>query len=261
MIKKIYLIIFIMSLGHLAATDTEKKQNQSQTLMPASLGSEIVKRITSKKTTQTTTKTTVSKKTSEKQAGNKKSKSAPLQKNEQATTKVSGAAVTSFKTPLIKSTPPMIKTPVSRPAKVYMPPPAPILTVPQIRQEVQKIIDLNKQIQNVQAGKTIRFQRIQTQALVHQKILNELETQQKKEAGQKPPQKESLIAQEKLRIIQEETERNAQMMKEAVENPNQLNTPQLSQGVEVVVESTSSIQKKASTQSTNTSKASQPSGA
>ncbi|HOW87533.1 MAG TPA: hypothetical protein PKV84_02620 [Candidatus Omnitrophota bacterium] len=94
------------------------------------------------------------------------------------------------------------------------PPPKPRTSVPQIRQEIQKILELNKKIQSVQSGRSSQLQRVQEQARIHQKILNELETSQKQVSSQKAPTKSALLAQEKLRIIHEETQRNAQMISE-----------------------------------------------
>jgi hypothetical protein len=91
--------------------------------------------------------------------------------------------------------------------------------VSQIRQEIQKILDLNKKIKNLQSGRAIQLQRVQEQARIHQKILNELEASQKKANGQKASAKTALLAQEKLRIIHEETQRNAQTMDDLKEMP------------------------------------------
>lgn len=93
-------------------------------------------------------------------------------------------------------------------------PPAPRVAVPQIRQEIEKILELNKKIQNVQTGRSAQLQRVQEQARIHQKILNDLEVSQKQTAGQKVPGKNALLAQEKLRIIHEETARNSQVIDE-----------------------------------------------
>lgn len=102
-------------------------------------------------------------------------------------------------------------SPVMKPGYVP-PPPAPRVSVPQIRLEIQKILDLNKQIRNVQSGSSIQLQRVQEQARIHQKILNELENSQKPAVGQKALVRNSLLAQEKIRIIHEETQRNTQMI-------------------------------------------------
>lgn len=92
------------------------------------------------------------------------------------------------------------------------PPPAPRASVSQVRQEIQRIFDLNKMIQSVQSGRSLQLQRVQEQARIHQKILNELEVSQKQTESQKISSKNALLAQEKLRIIHEETRRNVQVM-------------------------------------------------
>ncbi len=99
------------------------------------------------------------------------------------------------------------------------PPPTPRASVPQVRQEIQKILDLNKKIKNLQSGRAIQLQRVQEQARIHQKILNELEASQKQADGQKASAKNALLAQEKLRIIHEETQRNAQAIDDLKEMP------------------------------------------
>ena len=99
------------------------------------------------------------------------------------------------------------------------PPPTPRASVSQIRQEIQKILDLNKKIKNLQAGRAMQFQRVQEQARIHQKILNELEASQKQGTGQKASAKNALLAQEKLRIIHEETQRNAREIDDLKEVP------------------------------------------
>lgn len=100
------------------------------------------------------------------------------------------------------------------------PPPTPRASVPKIRQDIQRILDLNKKIKNVQSGSSVQFQRVQEQARIHQKILNELEVTQKQASSQKIPTKSALLAQEKLRIIHEETQRNSQMMEGLGEAPS-----------------------------------------
>jgi hypothetical protein len=79
------------------------------------------------------------------------------------------------------------------------PPPVPHTAVSPIRQEIQKILELNRRIQNVQGGRSVQAQSVQEQARIHQKILNGLEASQKKTASQRIPGKNFLLAQEKLR--------------------------------------------------------------
>ncbi len=99
------------------------------------------------------------------------------------------------------------------------PPPTPRASVSQIRQEIQKIFDLNKKIKSVQSGRSAQLQRVQEQARIHQKILNDLDASQKQPDGQKTSEKNALLAQEKLRIIHEETQRNTQEMEALKEMP------------------------------------------
>jgi hypothetical protein len=99
------------------------------------------------------------------------------------------------------------------------PPPVPRASVPQVRQEIQKILDLNKKIKNLQSGRALQLQRVQEQARIHQKILNDLEASQKQADGQKVSAKNALLAQEKLRIIHEETQRNVQAIEDMKEMP------------------------------------------
>lgn len=95
-----------------------------------------------------------------------------------------------------------------------VPPPTPSASVFQIRREIQKIFDLNKKIKDAQNGRSLQLQHVQEQAHIHQKILEELEVSQKLLNGQKVSTKSALLAQEKLRIIHEETRRNAQMIQD-----------------------------------------------
>jgi hypothetical protein len=50
---------------------------------------------------------------------------------------------------------------------------------------------------------------------LHQKILNDLESAKSENKDRKVPQREDLLAQEKLRIIHEETQHNADLLKAA----------------------------------------------
>lgn len=95
----------------------------------------------------------------------------------------------------------------------YVPPP-PKSGEPQIRQEIQRILDLDKKIKSLQLNRSAQLQRIQEQARIHQKILNELETSKKTNVAAKPLGHEALLAQEKLRIIREETQRNTKTVDE-----------------------------------------------
>jgi hypothetical protein len=91
--------------------------------------------------------------------------------------------------------------------------------VSQIRNEVQKILDLNKRIKNLQGDRVSQMQRIQEQARIHQKILDQLESGTRSTKAVKSPGKEALLAQEKLRIISEETKKNQQVLAEIKKEP------------------------------------------
>ncbi len=104
-------------------------------------------------------------------------------------------------------------SPLMKPGYVP-PPPTPRVSVPRIRQEIQKILELNKQIRNVQNGSSAQLQRVQEQARIHQRILNELENSQKSAVGQKTHERNALLSQEKIRIIHEETQRNTQIIED-----------------------------------------------
>jgi hypothetical protein len=101
------------------------------------------------------------------------------------------------------------------------PPPTSRVSVPQIRQEIQKIFELNKRIKNLQGGRSVQLQRVQEQARIHQKILDQLEISQKQANGKKVSAKNAFLAQEKLRIIHEDTQRNTQAIADLKEAPDE----------------------------------------
>jgi hypothetical protein len=116
-----------------------------------------------------------------------------------------------------------------RSEKIVVPsPPVPRVSVPQVRQEIQKILELNKQIQAVQGGRAGQLRRVQEQARIHQKVLDKIEAASgggTEPAASKTPGKETLLNQEKLRIIHEETQRNTALL-EAVGTENATTTPE-----------------------------------
>lgn len=142
-----------------------------------------------------------------------KSKADSTAKTKAESTAKTGAQLMSEKTKTVpvgaKKSPatPKSKTPV-KPGYVPPPPSPPSPEVNQIRQEVQKILDLNKTIKNIQGDRVLQLQRIQEQARIHQKILDQLEAGNNSKNAPKLSDKETLLAQEKLRIIHEETRRN-----------------------------------------------------
>lgn len=82
-----------------------------------------------------------------------------------------------------------------------------------IRRQLQDVMDLNAKINSVQQSKSTQLLRIQDQASIHQKILADI---QKTASVKVPvlPSREALLAQEKLRIIREETLRNKKILED-----------------------------------------------
>jgi hypothetical protein len=118
---------------------------------------------------------------------------------------------------------------VYKTAKIAVPaPPASRVSVPQVRQEIQRIFELNKQIKTVQGGRAGQLRRVQEQARIHQRVLDKIEAASgggAEPAASKTPGKEKLLNQEKLRIIHEETQRNTALL-EAVGTENATTTPE-----------------------------------
>ncbi len=82
-----------------------------------------------------------------------------------------------------------------------------------VQSELREILALNQKINAVQTSKTSQILRIQEQALIHQRILNEIE-KASQAANPAQPAREVLLAQEKLRIIREETLRNKKLLED-----------------------------------------------
>lgn len=102
-------------------------------------------------------------------------------------------------------------------SSAYVPPPPAVDLPPQvtqIRQEVQRVLQLNAQIKNLQGSQVVQVQRIQEQARMHQRILNKIETTPTVFSTGKGAEKEVLLAQEKLRIINNETQRNQAILRD-----------------------------------------------
>jgi hypothetical protein len=111
--------------------------------------------------------------------------------------------------------PPRAGPSVPKAREGYVPPAPPAATPPQvtqIRQEVQRILELNAKVKSLQGDQTAQLQRIQEQARIHQRVLDQLEASQSLQDSRKAPSKEALLAQEKLRIIHEETIRNRDIL-------------------------------------------------
>ncbi len=90
--------------------------------------------------------------------------------------------------------------------------------IKEIRHELQVVMDLNQKINKTQQSKSAQLLRIQEQAQIHQRILAKIQ----KASGDQPskiPSRETLLAQEKLRIIREETLRNKKLLDETSRKP------------------------------------------
>lgn len=85
--------------------------------------------------------------------------------------------------------------------------------IQEIRSELQSVMDLNEKISGVQQSKSAQILRIQEQAEIHQKILSEIQKVSPQSSSQMPS-RETLLAQEKLRIIREETLRNKKLLED-----------------------------------------------
>jgi len=79
--------------------------------------------------------------------------------------------------------------------------------IDEIRRELQSVMALNEKINQVQSSKAAQLLKIQEQAVIHQRILATIE-QMSSVQSKSMPSREALLAQEKLRIIREETLRN-----------------------------------------------------
>ena len=90
--------------------------------------------------------------------------------------------------------------------------------VRQIRSELQAVMDLNQKINSAQQSQSAQLLRIQEQAQIHQRILGEI---QKTTVDKKiqTPSHEALLAQEKLRVIREETLRNKKTLDDNLHKP------------------------------------------
>lgn len=114
--------------------------------------------------------------------------------------------------------------------------PVPQVALPKIQKNIQKILDFNKQIRDVRVGQSTQLQRIQEQAQIHQKILGEMEAARRKTVNPKTPTKETLLVQEKLRMIHEETQRNSKLIRRMEEGPKALQAQATTEAAQPTVE-------------------------
>lgn len=232
------LLLLSLVLIQIAATNPDKAKSTPQSARKGvvmgsagAVGNSIAAFFGAKKTS---TKTTALEKGSAKQTAAVKDQSASKKSDGTDEPEMLEVATPAAAAPLPKIVLPpvvakktaVISSPVRMPVKAQkieripvVPPPIPRVEVMKVRQEVQKIIELNKKIKDVQGGSSIQFQRVQEQARIHQKILAKIEASPEGQTGlaSKTPSKEAFLAQEKLRIIHEETQRNAALL-EAVDS-------------------------------------------
>jgi|GEM_PF-5522733 len=84
-----------------------------------------------------------------------------------------------------------------------------------IRRELQSVMDLNSQINAVKQTGSSQMLRIQEQVQIQQKMLVDIQ-RISTSANAKIPSREALLAQEKLRMIHEQTLRNTKILEETV---------------------------------------------
>lgn len=107
-----------------------------------------------------------------------------------------------------KTTFPKVVSRSMQPGYVVPPPPVIAPVVPKMRQEIQRILDLNKRIQNLQGTRVKQIQQVRDQAKAHQQILTGLERVQTVQPSAKIPTKLSILGQEKLRVRHEQSKHN-----------------------------------------------------
>ena len=120
------------------------------------------------------------------------------------------------------------------PPRAVIPPPVSRVSIPKIRQDIQRILEINKQIRSIQSVRALQFGRTQEQARVHQGVLDKAAAQPEAvpaSSNSQASSKESILAQEKLRISHEEAQRNSALL-EAVGNETATRTPGPVSGIE-----------------------------
>lgn len=231
--RKITGVILMVALAQLGATATKENQN-SAGVMPATLGENISRFFSQKKSSKNTSSKSNTSNTNQstEAVGNSGGDAGATVATgvNQIKTKVPVTAsvlpsltknTVSVQTPVLNKTYasfnlPAVSSPVGI-ARVNQAPRAPspvgvikIDQTSQIRQEMQRIIDINNQIKQLQAAKTFQFQRFQELAKVRQQILAEKKDKNAKNQknSEAAPNKNSLLEQEKLRMIHETAQDN-----------------------------------------------------
>lgn len=115
-----------------------------------------------------------------------------------------------------KQTPKLISTKALKVINIPLPPKivATDHSIQNIQRELQSVIELNKKINSVQTKKTTQLLRIQEQVLIQQKILDDIQSSAEQTSEKSSPSREALLAQEKLKIIHEETLKSKKILDE-----------------------------------------------
>lgn len=96
----------------------------------------------------------------------------------------------------------------SAPAARIVPSSIPDPSVVRIQQQINEIIRLNETLKARNQSQMMEIQRITDQAHIHQKLLEDLQSEPEGKAELKTSDSESILNQEKLRVISDETEKN-----------------------------------------------------
>lgn len=80
-----------------------------------------------------------------------------------------------------------------------------------IRKQIQDIMKINEDLKASYAGQAAEIQRVSEQAKIHQRILQDLEVAKKQQQAARPTS-EAFLNQEKIRLIQKETEKNRKFL-------------------------------------------------
>ncbi|MBI3306352.1 MAG: hypothetical protein HYZ84_00895 [Candidatus Omnitrophica bacterium] len=119
-----------------------------------------------------------------------------------------------------------------RPPKIESVPDLPRPSIPQalkapsvdpsmnrIQKEIQEVIKLNEELKSRYKSQAAEIQRISEQARIHQKILQDMNQMPRKVPVIKPQDTEELLKQEKLRVIEQDTEASRKFIEDLKNAP------------------------------------------
>lgn len=210
--KKIVLIILALAISHFGAAEPREKKG-STGMSPVSWGDGIAQFFSSKKSGKV--KKDAAGTSSMSQLNNLPVQQGAEKKKEENAQNVIGPekpAMPIVKNPVQKFSPvvkiPSISKRSSVPRVPRFPQTASSVATSSIRQEIQRILSINNQIKAAQSEKIGKLQQLTEKANDNEKILAEIKGKkgdegEDKQSGQDNPNKESLLAQEKLRVINE----------------------------------------------------------